>query len=59
MIKNQWTTDAIITKLKRNIIWRYVIYPSLLDNAPNYVPSWVRYPKEITNYIHIQHLLIF
>ena len=23
-----------------------VVSPSLLDNAPNYVPSWVRYPKE-------------
>ena len=30
----------------RNVVCTYLFY-SLLDNAPNYLLSWVRYPKPI------------
>ena len=43
------TTKNIIPALKRK---QKICLPgfrvvSLLDNAPNYVPSWLHYPKEM------------
>ena len=35
-------------------------YPkSVLDNVPNYVPSWERYPKEIISILTLRCQVIF
>ena len=43
-LRKNTTTSNCHTK----VCQYYII--SLLDNAPNYLPSWVRYPKEINFY---------
>ena len=49
------TEKSFIEELKKVILLQYdmLLYDSflvntrsLLDNAPNYLPSWLRYPKE-------------
>ena len=45
-IKKHYPEYTVPTKSGRDSGLGGEVIESLLDNAPNYLPSWVRYPKE-------------
>ena len=61
------TEKSFIEELKKVILLQYdmLLYDSflvnarsLLDNAPNYLPSWLRYPKEKNILIPIHFIAV-